>query len=199
MAQIASIAPRRVLADLIPTTKAMAWVRDAVLVAAGAGVVGISAQVAIPLPGITPVPLVLTTLTVLLLGAAYGPVRAAATMGLYLVAGIAGVPWFSEGDSGMSIVTLGYVFGFLAAATAVGALARRGGDRTLFKTAGIMIVGNVIIYAFGVPYLVAATGMSWADGLFQGAALFVVADLIKLVAASALLPTAWALVNRFKG
>lgn len=197
--QTVSIAPRQVLADLIPATKATAWARDVALVATGAGLVGLSAQVAIPLPGITPVPLVLTTLTVLLLGAAYGPARAAATMGLYLVAGMAGVPWFSEGAAGMSIVTLGYVVGFLAAATAVGALARRGGDRTLLRTAGIMIVGNLIIYGFGVPYLVLASGMSWAEGALQGAALFVVSDLIKLVVASAMLPATWALVKRFKG
>ncbi|MFD0555564.1 biotin transport system substrate-specific component [Stackebrandtia endophytica] len=195
----ATIAPRQVLVDLIPTAKVNSWVRDAVLVTAGAGLVGASAQVAIPLPGITPVPLVLTTLTVLLLGAAYGPLRAAATMGVYLVAGIAGVPWFSEGASGLSLVTLGYITGFLAAATVVGALARRGGDRTLLGTAGIMIVGNLVIYAFGVPYLVLATGMSWGEGLMQGAALFVIADLIKLVVASALLPGTWALVKRFRG
>ncbi|HIW62912.1 MAG TPA: biotin transporter BioY [Candidatus Stackebrandtia excrementipullorum] len=194
-----AIAPRQVLVDLIPSTKATAWVRDVVLVASGAGLVGASAQIAIPLPGITPVPLVLTTLTVLLLGAAYGPARAAATMGLYLVAGIAGVPWFSEGAAGMSIVTLGYVIGFLVAATVVGALARRGGDRTLMKTAGIMVVGNLAIYGFGVPYLVLATGMGWADGVVQGAALFVVSDLIKLVVASAMLPATWALVKRFRG
>lgn len=173
--------------------------RDVVLVASGAGLVGASAQIAIPLPGITPVPLVLTTLTVLLLGAAYGPARAAATMGLYMVAGIAGVPWFSEGAAGMSIVTLGYVIGFLAAATIVGALARRGGDRTLMKTAGIMVVGNLAIYGLGVPYLVLATGMGWADGVVQGAALFIVSDLIKLVVASAMLPATWALVKRFRG
>lgn len=194
-----AIAPRQVLVDLIPSTKATAWVRDVVLVASGAGLVGASAQIAIPLPGITPVPLVLTTLTVLLLGAAYGPARAAATMGLYMVAGIAGVPWFSEGAAGMSIVTLGYVIGFLAAATIVGALARRGGDRTLMKTAGIMVVGNLAIYGLGVPYLVLATGMGWADGVVQGAALFIVSDLIKLVVASAMLPATWALVKRFRG
>lgn len=194
----ATIAPRQVLVDLIPTAKVNSWVRDAVLVTAGAGLVGASAQVAIPLPGITPVPLVLTTLTVLLLGAAYGPLRAAATMGVYLAAGMAGVPWFSEGASGMSLVTLGYITGFLAAATIVGALARRGGDRTLLRTAGIMVVGNLAIYAFGVPYLVLATGMSWGEGIMQGAALFVVADVIKLVVASALLPGTWALVKRFQ-
>jgi biotin transport system substrate-specific component len=194
----ASLAPNRVLADLIPTTKVTAWARDAVLVAGGAAVTGLSAQVAIEIPAISPVPFALTTLTVLLLGAAFGPLRAALSMALYLVAGLAGVPWYSEGASG-TVPTFGYIIGFAVAATVVGALARRGGDRTVLRTAAIMVTGSAIIYAFGVPYLVLATGMSWSDGLMQGAALFVVTDIIKLVIAAALLPGSWALVKRFAG
>ncbi|HZE41978.1 MAG TPA: biotin transporter BioY [Stackebrandtia sp.] len=189
-------APRGVLADLIPTIGAKAWARDAVLVAGGAALTGLSAQVAIEIPAISPVPFVLTTLTVLLLGACYGPARAAASMAVYLLAGLAGVPWFSEGYSG-AVPTLGYVIGFLIAAPVVGALARRGGDRTVARTAGLMVVGNVIIYAAGVPYLMAATGMGLSDGLAKGLVPFAAGDLIKLVIAAALLPAAWKLVNRF--
>jgi len=197
--QSATIAPRQVLVDLIPAVRLGARVRDAVLVAGGAGLVGLSAQVAVPIPAISPVPFVLTTLTVLLLGAAFGPARAALSMGLYLVAGMAGVPWFSEGASGWAISNLGYIAGFVAAAVLVGALARRGGDRTPLRTAGIMVLGSLAIYAFGVPYLVLSTGMSWNDGLVQGALVFMVTDLIKLAIASALLPGAWSLVKRFRG
>ena len=192
----ATVAPRQVLADLIPATKVNARVRDAVLVVGGAALTGASAQIAIEIPAISPVPFVLTTLTVLLLGAAYGPVRAAASMALYLAVGMAGVPWFTDGNHG-AIPTLGYVIGFVVAAALVGSLARRGGDRTVLRTAGIMLLGTVAIYAVGVPYLVVSTGMTWTEGLMQGAALFLVTDVIKLVVAAALLPGAWALVNRF--
>lgn len=193
----ATVAPRMVLADLIPTTKATAWARDLVLVASGAALTGASAQIAFTIPAITPVPFVLTTLTVLLVGAALGPVRASFAMGLYMLAGMAGVPWFAEGTSGMG-ASFGYIIGYLAAGALVGALAKRGGDRTLVRTAGLMVLGNLAIYAFGVPYLILATGMSVSDGLLKGAVPFLVGDLIKLVVAAALLPATWALVAKFR-
>lgn len=199
MATQSAVIGRRVLADLIPGTRVTAWAREAALVLGGAGLVGASAQVSIEIPTISPVPFVATTLAVLLLGAAYGPVRATATLGLYLAAGMAGVPWFTAGNSGTSLVSLGYVIGFMLSGIVVGELARRGGDRTPLRTIGTMILGNLAIYAVGVPYLIVATGMDVATGLNKGALVFIVGDLIKLVIAAALLPGAWALVRRFKG
>ena len=200
MATQSAVLGRRVLADLIPASaRAASIARDAVLVVGGAGLVGLSAQVSIEVPAISPVPFVATTLAVLLLGAAYGPVRAAATMGLYLAAGAAGVPWFTDGRSGTSMASFGYIIGFLMAGIVVGELARRGGDRTPLRTVGTMLVGNAVMYAFGVPYLMWAAHMDLATGLTKGAAVFLVGDLIKLVIAAALLPGAWALVKRFRG
>ncbi|NTU56442.1 MAG: hypothetical protein HGA79_09360, partial [Anaerolineales bacterium] len=60
--------------------------------------VGLAAQVAIPLP-FTPVPLTGQTFAVLLTAAALGMWRGVASMSLYAVAGLAGVPWFAEGSS----------------------------------------------------------------------------------------------------
>ncbi|MGH8880372.1 MAG: biotin transporter BioY [Stackebrandtia sp.] len=193
----ATVAPRMVLADLIPSAKVNSVTRDAILVASGSALTGASAQVAVTIPAISPVPFVLTTLTVLLLGAAYGPVRAAASMGIYLLAGLAGVPWFSEGTSGTGD-SFGYIIGYVAAVALVGALAKRGGDRTILRTSGLMIAGSLVIYAFGVPYLMFATGMGMTDGVMAGMVPFIVGDLIKLVIAAALLPSAWALVAKFR-
>jgi biotin transport system substrate-specific component len=198
-APAAAIAAPSVLADLLPArTKAAAYARDAVLVLGGAGAVGASAQVAITIPQISPVPFVLTTFTVLLLGAAYGPLRAGLTLALYLAAGAAGVPWFTEGTSGFAMPTFGYILGFLAASIAVGFLAKRGGDRTILKTVGLMVVGNVLMYAFGVPYLAFALDMSAGDAIAAGMTPFLAGDAVKLVVAALLLPGTWALVNRFR-
>lgn len=190
---------RYVLADLLPaSTRARAIARDAVLVLGGAAAVGASAQVAFTIPQISPVPFVLTTFTVLLLGAAYGPLRAGLTLALYLAAGAAGVPWFTEGTSGYAMPTFGYIIGFLAAAVAVGFLARRGGDRTILKTVGLMVVGNVLMYAFGVPYLAFALDMSASSALSAGMYPFLAGDALKLVFAALLLPGTWWAVNRFR-
>ncbi|WP_443613651.1 biotin transporter BioY [Actinomadura madurae] len=93
----ADAAQRRpaVLGDLLPGSLA----RDAALVAGSAALVGAAAQLAVPLPG-TPVPVTGQTFAVLLAGAALGPGRAALGMLLYLLAGMAGVPWFTDGTSG---------------------------------------------------------------------------------------------------
>ncbi|THV38684.1 biotin transporter BioY [Glycomyces buryatensis] len=189
----------RVLADLLPaSTRAVAIARDAVLVLGGAAVVGASAQVAITIPQISPVPFVLTTFTVLLLGAAYGPLRAGLTLAVYLAAGMAGVPWFTEGASGYALPTLGYVIGFLVAAVAVGWLAQRGADRTVLKTVGLMVVGNVLMYAFGAPYLAASLDLSAGEALAMGVTPFLAGDLVKLIAATIVLPATWMAVKKFR-
>lgn len=190
----------RVLADVLPSaSRASVWAREAALVLGGAAAVGASAQVAIPIPFITPVPFVLTTLTVLLLGAAYGPLRAGITLAIYLAVGSAGVPWFSEATSGMGHPSAGFIIGFLAAAIVVGQLAKRGADRTFLKTSGLMVVGSLIIYAFGVPYLAVAANMGAGEALYKGMGVFLVTDLMKLLIAAALLPAVWKGIERLRG
>jgi biotin transport system substrate-specific component len=165
------------------------------LVAGAAALTGMAAQVAVPLP-FTPVPLSLQTLTVLLAGAALGPVRGIAAMGLYLAVGAIGVPWFAEGNSGLGFVTLGYVLGFIAAAGVVGALARRGSDRSVVGAAAVMALGNLVVYAFGVPYLAVAAGMDLPTAVTLGAVPFLLGDALKVVIAAGLLPAAWWLARR---
>ncbi len=84
------------------------------------------------------------------------------------------------------------------AAVAVGWLAGRGADRTVLKTVGLMVVGNVIMYAFGVPYLAFAANLDAATAVEQGVLPYLAGDFVKLLAAAALLPGAWWAVNRFR-
>jgi len=188
----AHVARRRaaVLGDLLPGSLA----RDAALVVGSAALVGVAAQVAVPIPG-TPVPVSGQTFAVLLAGAALGWGRAALGMVLYLAAGLAGVPWFAEGSSGAGSPSLGYVLGFVVAAAVVGRLAERGGDRTPVRTVGTMLVGTVIMYAAGVPYLMAALGVDLGRALELGVAPFLIGDALKVLLAAGLLPTAWRLLG----
>ena len=181
---------KRVLADVIPGGLA----RDAFLVASGAAFVGLLAQFSIPLPG-TPVPLTLGTFAVLLTGAALGPVRGLLSIGIYMAAGMAGVPWFAGQSSGWGFPSFGYIIGFVLAGALVGWLASRGGDRTPGRTAATMVLGNAVIYAVGLPYLMAATGMDLASGLAAGVTPFLIGDGIKILLAAGLLPGAWKVVQ----
>jgi len=184
----------RTLGDVVPG----GLVRNVALVAGGTLFVALSALVQIPLP-FTPVPLSLQTFAVLLVGAALGSRRGAASMALYLLAGVAGVPWFSQHQSGWAFASFGYVVGFVAAAWLAGRLAEAGADRQVLKSAGLLVVGNVVVYAFGVTGLMASTGMSLGTGLTKGVAPFLVGDLIKIAVAAALLPAAWKLVGARRG
>jgi biotin transport system substrate-specific component len=190
---------RYVLADLLGYPSATATARNAALVLAGAGLTGAAAQIQLSLPALSPVPFTLQTLAVLLAGAALGPWRAAAAMLTYLIAGLAGVPWFAGGTAGYAAATAGYLLGFLVAAALVGELARRGGDRRPWRTALTMALGNLCIYAFGVPVLAAATGMGPGTALHKGALVFLLPDAIKIALAAGLLPAAWALAGRVRG
>jgi biotin transport system substrate-specific component len=176
----------RVLADVFAQT----WARSLVLVVGGAAFVGLSAQIAIPLP-FTPVPLTLQTFAVLLTGAALGSLRGVLAMGLYAVVGIAGVPWFAEGSSGFAAPSFGYILGFIAAAFIVGRIAEHGATRSAGRTAGLMIVGNLVIYAIGVTWLKFAIGADWATAVALGLTPFLLGDAIKIAAAAGLLPLTW--------
>jgi biotin transport system substrate-specific component len=190
MTTLTAPAHRRVLADLLPG----AAVRDAVLIVAAAALTGLAAQVSIPLP-FTPVPITLQTFTVLLAGAALGPVRGSASMLLYLVVGVAGFGWFAEGRSGMAFASFGYIVGFVVAAAVAGALARRGADRTVLGTIGLMVVGNLVIYAIGLPWLMAALSVDLQKGLEYGVTPFLVGDALKIALAAGLLPATWWLIG----
>ncbi len=188
---IATPAPR-VLGDYIASTKAA----NIALVLGGSAFVGISAQVVIPLP-FTPVPLTLQTFAVLLVGAALGTWRGMASMVVYAAAGTAGVPWFSAGSSGWGGASYGYILGFIVAAGLVGRLAERGATRTPIRMAGLMVAGNIAIYAIGVTYLKFAIDASWATALSLGVVPFLLGDALKIVLAAGLFPATWRLINRW--
>jgi biotin transport system substrate-specific component len=188
------------LADLIPGSGAMAYVRDVGLVVGGAAFTGLAAQISFTIPSISPVPYTLQTFAVLLVGASFGAARGAVSMALDLLAGLAGVPWFAEQVSGFEAAkaTMGYLAGFIVAASVVGYLSSRGNDRRFLSSTAEMFLGTLIIYAIGVPVLMNALNVNLAQGLEYGLYPFVITDTLKVLAAAGLLPLAWKLVNRDK-
>ncbi|MEU2129162.1 biotin transporter BioY [Streptomyces sp. NPDC018352] len=193
----AAAAPARtgaVLADLLPAARHR-YAVDTALVLGGAALTGIAAQIAVPVPG-SPVPVTGQTFAALLVGTALGARRGFLSLAVYALVGMAGVPWFSEGTSGMGFPSFGYVLGMLLAASVVGGLARRGGDRSVLRTAGTMVLGSAIIYAVGVPYLALATGMSASAAIAAGLVPFLIGDAVKAALAMGALPAAWKLIGR---
>ncbi|MFF7451133.1 MULTISPECIES: biotin transporter BioY [unclassified Streptomyces] len=188
---VAPVRPGQVLADLLPASR----VRDAALVLGGAALTGLAAQIAVPVPG-SPVPVTGQTFAVLLVGMTLGAGRGFLSLALYAVAGVAGVPWFADGGSGAAAASFGYILGMILASTVVGALARRGADRSMWRTAGAMLLGEAIIYAVGVPYLAYAADLSLSGAVDVGLTNYLIGDALKAALAMGLLPTAWKLLNR---
>jgi len=182
---------KRVLADVVPG----GFVRDAALVLSGTGLIALSALFSFHVPW-TPVPYTLQTFAVLLVGASLGAVRGGLSSLIYLLVGMAGVPWFSGHTSGWNFASFGYLVAFVVAGALVGWLAERGGDRTALRTAGTMILGNLVIYAIGVTYLMQFLDVDLATGLTLGFTPFILGDLIKVAVAAGLFPAAWRLVRR---
>ena len=195
MTTAATTRPGAVLADLLLPAARTRYAVDAALVAGGAALTGLAAQIAVPIPG-SPVPVTGQTFAVLLTGAALGARRGFLAPALYALAGTAGMPWFQDGTSGAGGATFGYVLGMLLAATVIGALARRGGDRSVLRTAGTMVLGSAIVYAVGVPYLALSTGMSLTAAVAAGLTPFLIGDALKAALAMGALPAAWKLVGR---
>lgn len=184
---------QRVLADLVPRVRA----RDLALVVSGALLTALCAQLELPLPG-NPVPISGQTFAVLLCGAALGANRGAAALGLYLVLGAVGLPFYAGGDSGLEVVwgaTGGYLVGFVIAAWVVGRLAEAGMDRSPLKALPAFTVGSAIIFAIAVPWLAVAADVSLTRAVELGVVPFIPGGIVKALAAAGLLPAAWRLVE----
>lgn len=190
-------------ADVLrPADRSRALAYDAILILGGSLLVALFAQIEIPM---FPVPITGQTFAVLLVGALLGSKRGALAMLLYLGMGAAGAPVLAGAAGGMDRVmgpTGGYLIGFIAAAFVVGWLAERGWDRNIHTTAAAMLIGNLIIYAFGLIWLPIAlntlfgTQMTFMETLQAGMIPFLIGDAIKLVLAALLLPMGWRLIGR---
>ena len=160
------------------------------------------AQLSYKLP-FTPVPITGQTLGVLLVGAAFGPGLGAVTIGLYLLEGAVGLPFYAGGAHGVSVLGAasasgGYLWGFVLASAIVGWLSRRGWDRSMRSSISAMFIGEVVLYVVGVAWLMHALGVPLEKGLEFGLYPFVIGDAIKLLIAAALLPGAWKLLRRIR-
>jgi biotin transport system substrate-specific component len=153
-----------------------------------------AAQLSFPLP-FTPVPFTIQPMVVLIGAAALGSRLGALSQILYLTLGIAGLPVFAyapelpQGLARMLGPSGGYLMAFPIAAFVTGLLAERGFDRHYLSSILAMGVGLSIIFLGGVLWIARVAGLeaALATGLYP----FIVVDVIKIVAAGLVLPTAW--------
>ena len=184
--------------------------RHAGLVLAGALLIALTALITFKI-GNNPVPFTGQTFGVLVVGGALGFRRGVLASLLYVAIGVIGFPAFAEHKGGVAVIasvqegrlvlgaTGGYLLGFLLASGIVGRLAELGWDRRLGGSVAAMLIGNAAIYVAGLPWLMAATGMSPADTVANGLTPFVLWDLVKLALAAGVFPVAWWVVGHRPG
>ena len=100
------------------------------------------------------------------------------------------MPWFAEGSGGADMVhapSFGYIVGFLFAAALVGWLAERGWTAPR-RAVVTMVAGNLVIYAFGLPFLMATLDVGLAKGLELGVTPFLAGDALKILLAAGCSP-----------
>ena len=211
-----ALSPGSTLADyLVPSrpSRGINLLRDLLLVGGFSVFTALCAQVSFHIP-ITPVPITLQTLAVLLTGAALGSRRGALAMLLYLAEGAAGLPVFAGGTGGfvhLEAAAVGYwaqpaaggKVDVVAAVVPIEIVARY---EAPFRAVGMnpgfvttsalaMLPGTLVIYAFGVPWLAVSLHLNLLTAFMLGMVPFIPGDLIKLVIAAALLPVAWSIVR----
>ncbi|MFP4073958.1 MAG: biotin transporter BioY [Actinomycetota bacterium] len=167
------------------------------LVVAAAALTALAAQWRIHLP-FTPVPITGQTFAVLLTGAALGWKLGGTGQGLYVAVGALGAPVFTDGSSGVEVITGatgGYIIGFVFAAALVGWMAEHRQDRTFATMFTAFILGSAIIYGFGVTGLMLAEDVSGTAAVETGVVPFLLGDIIKAAGAGVLLPGAWKLLE----
>jgi biotin transport system substrate-specific component len=183
-----------VLADVLPGAR----VRDAILVTGAALLTALLAQVSIPVAG-SPVPITGQTLAVVVTAAALGPARGLAGQGLYLLLGAIGLPFYSGASGGLQVVfgaTGGYLIGFLPAAYLIGLAARQGQDRRISRALPLFALGQLVIFAIGVPWLAAVAHLSAAEAISAGFTPFIAGGIVKAAIAGVALPGARWVVRR---
>ncbi len=159
-------------------------VHDVVTVVGSSLLLGLFAQVVIPLP-FTPVPIALQPHVCLLLGALLGSKRGFFAVLLFLMEGAFGLPFFSKGNSGLAYLfgpTGGYLLSYPLIAYLTGFLLERIKNPRPIHALSAMTIGNIVLYIIGATWLSRFIGEKSA--LVCGVLPFLFGDCLKLLAAT---------------
>ena len=173
---------------------------DIAMVALSVVFLAIIAKLRIPL---WPVPITMQTFGVFTIAFFFGSFRGSVSLLAYALAGLLGLSVFAGYSSGLPVFlgpSGGYIIGFIFAAFAVGYLIEKGYGRTWKSVLLVILVGELVIYAFGLPWLAAALpGLTFFGVLKAGLIPFIIGDVLKALGAVALFPYLWKGAEKIKG
>ena len=169
-----------------PQERTIEALRQVALIVGASLFVALCAHVTIPLMPLTPVPLTVQNLAVLLVGLLLGSRRGLAALLLYLVEGMSGLPVFNPTGPGGIAQLFGVTGGFLLAyplvAFVAGYLFERG-SKTFARAAVAGIVADAVLFTGGLSWLYVFTH-SLAKAAYLGLYWFIAAEVIKVMLAA---------------
>lgn len=207
----AATTPNTILGALTPKGEAARRATMLATVVLGTVFLTICSKISIPLH---PVPINLQTMGVAIIAAAFGWRIGVATVALFIVEGLSGLPVFTYGGGPGYVMSpsFGFIIGFLPMAYAIGLAADRGASANPFKLFAAMLAGDAIAFVFGFAWLLAVSSIilnqggtlpGWLDAgnllnsAFNGAIKpFVVWDIVKMAFAAITVTGAFTLVRR---
>ncbi len=165
---------------------------DIFMMALGVVFLAVLSNIQIPL---WPVPITMQTFGVFLIAFFFGSRKGALTILFYILAGIAGIGVFASHKFGIAALlgpTGGYIFGFLVCVYVIGLMIEKGFGRTKKSVFICLIIGNLIIYFFGLLGLWHYMGnIGLIKILSFGLFPFLIGDALKIFAAMAFFPLLW--------
>jgi len=186
-------------ANVFPRSTALT---QGLFVAAGVAFIALLAQISIPVPG-SPVPVTGQTLAVLLIGTTYGARLGVLTFATYLLAGVAGAPIFApsatsanHGIDRLIGATGGYLVGMLIASLVLGYLADRKADQKFRTSFPALLLGDAIIFTFGLLWLQHTLDLSWSKTIAAGFTPFILGEALKIAITATSLPLVWRRISR---
>ena len=159
-------------------------------------ITGLMAQIIIPLPW-TPVPITAQTFAVLCSGLFLGKKYGCLSQILYIVLGIAFLPWFGGMTGGLNVVlgsTGGYLVGFVIASYFIGHITEKyANSRNFTRMFTVVSIANfALIYIPGLiglaiwAYVTQGAVLGIVDLLLMGLVPFIFGDLIKIAGTAGL-------------
>lgn len=203
--------PNTLLETFQPRSQTARLLSNVVLVVLGTLVLAAAAKFKVPLP---PVPFTLQSLAVAIIAAAFGWRIGVATVALYIIEGLSGLPVFASGGGPAYVMnpSFGFILGWLPMALLIGWAADRGMAGNVALLFATMVVADAISFAFGFGWLmfvansILASGgelPAWLKGgdlltvAFNGAVKpFVLWDLLKMAFAAMTVSGLWTLFRK---
>lgn len=177
-----------------PRIDSMSLIRKITIALCFAVLVGLTAQIRLPIPW-SPLPITGQTFAVLLIGIFLGSWWGGISIAFYIGMGVAGIPWFTGWSGGIGHLagpTGGYLIGFIIVTWFIGSIAEKyRGSINFPKMLGVMLFANfVLIYLPGLFQLnlwlnlVSNSAINLTQTLSVGLYPFIAGDIVKVIAAA---------------